>query len=362
VNNHDDVSCQGGRDWGPRVCVLSSCSVGLLEHGSWLLLKDMKDPELKGLASRLPDTVLHSRADSTVKKYMCAYKRWETWASDHNLQPIPARPHEFALYLQYIGEQSASKSAAEEACNALAWIHSTSGLDSPAAHPLVKATLGGLQRTLAKPVVKKEPLTSEMIQSIVQNADRSGSLSDMRLATACLLGYAGFFRFSELVNLRACDFVINQEMMTIRITKSKSDQLRQGDEVLIARTSSNICPVTRLERYLRRVGMTTRDQRFIFRAIQKTKHGERLRDDGQISYSCMRSLFLKKMTQLGLPAQEFGLHSFRSGGATAAANAKVPDRIFKRHGRWRSENAKDGYVKDSVESRLEVSKNIGLYS
>ena len=51
----------------------------------------------------------------------------------------------------------------------------------------------------------------------------------------------------------------------------------------------------------------------------------------------------------------------RSGGATAAANANVPDRIFKRHGRWKSENAKDGYVKDSLENRLEVSRKFGLY-
>ena len=29
-----------------------------------------------------------------------------------------------------------------------------------------------------------------------------------------------------------------------------------------------------------------------------------------------------------------GTHSLRSGGATAAANAGVPDRLFKRHGRW----------------------------
>ena len=28
-----------------------------------------------------------------------------------------------------------------------------------------------------------------------------------------------------------------------------------------------------------------------------------------------------------------GTHSLRSGGATAAANAGVPDRRFKRHGR-----------------------------
>ena len=45
----------------------------------------------------------------------------------------------------------------------------------------------------------------------------------------------------------------------------------------------------------------------------------------------------------------------------AAANANVPDRCFNRHGRWKSENAKDGYIKDKVESRLRVSKSLGLY-
>ena len=54
------------------------------------------------------------------------------------------------------------------------------------------------------------------------------------------------------------------------------------------------------------------------------------------------------------------MHSFKAGGATAAANAGVPDRLFKRHGRWRSEVAKDGYVKDSVEARLSVSQSLQL--
>ena len=49
-----------------------------------------------------------------------------------------------------------------------------------------------------------------------------------------------------------------------------------------------------------------------------------------------------------------GTHSLRSGGATAAANAGVPDGLFKRHGRWASESAKDGYVQDSLSSRLTV--------
>ena len=40
--------------------------------------------------------------------------------------------------------------------------------------------------------------------------------------------------------------------------------------------------------------------------------------------------------------------------AIAAANAGVQDRLFMRHGRWKSECAKDGYVKDSVQRRLEA--------
>ena len=55
-----------------------------------------------------------------------------------------------------------------------------------------------------------------------------------------------------------------------------------------------------------------------------------------------------------------GTHSLGSGGATAAANAGVPDRLFKRHGRWASESAKDGYVQDFLSSRLLVSKALGI--
>ena len=43
---------------------------------------------------------------------------------------------------------------------------------------------------------------------------------------------------------------------------------------------------------------------------------------------------------------------------TAAANAKVPDRLFKIYGHWKSKNTKDGYVKDQVQSRL---KTLGMY-
>ena len=98
----------------------------------------------------------------------------------------------------------------------------------------------------------------------------------------------------------------------------------------------------------------------LFRGLVNTKSGSRLRPKGSLSYTRVRELVLEKLSLLGLDKSKFGLHSLRAGGASAAANAGIPDRWFKRHGRWKSENAKDGYIKDKLDSRLEVSRKLGL--
>lgn len=281
----------------------------IVSQGTWSLLKELEDPDLKGLASRLPTTILHSRADSMVKKYLRAFKRWKSWAIQYKFDSIPAKPHQFVLYLQHLSEVSQSKSAVEEASNALSWVHSCAGLPSLSTDPFVRATLDGLQRSLAKPTVKKEPVMVEMLEAIVTNAQQSGSLSDLRLATACLLAFASFLRFNELVNLKPTNIQIQGDTMRIHIEHSKTDQLRLGDEVLVSRTMSKTCPVAMLESYMERTGMSWSDSRFLFRPIQKTKRGEVLRESGQISYSCLRDLFRKKLDHLGFAAGNFGLHS-----------------------------------------------------
>ena len=147
----------------------------------------MKDPSLKELASKLPDTIASSRADTTARKYNASFRRWKDWTAQYGLDAIPAKEHEFSLYLQHLADASKSRAAVEEACNALTWVHTTTGLPSPASSSFVCATKEGLQRVLAKPVVKKSPVTVEMLEALVEDAQRSGALADLRLATACLL-------------------------------------------------------------------------------------------------------------------------------------------------------------------------------
>ena len=109
------------------------------------------------------------------------------------------------MYLQQLADESKSRAAVEEAANAVSWVHSSVGLTSPMADPFARATLEGLQRSLAKPVTKKEPVSIEMLGAIVEYAERS----DLRLPTACLSSFSGFLHINEL---RPCDFSISQEM------------------------------------------------------------------------------------------------------------------------------------------------------
>ena len=46
------------------------------------------------------------------------------------------------------------------------------GVESPAEAPLAQSVLEGLRRTLSKPKVRKEPVSIEMLQAMVEAACR----------------------------------------------------------------------------------------------------------------------------------------------------------------------------------------------
>ena len=322
----------------------------------------MKDPELKDLAESLPSIVLQSKAPATVKKYAGAFSRWKRWAvTKPNIDIFPAKPFQVALYLSYLVRTAKTSAPIEEALNSLSWAHTLAVVEDPTDHPLVKQVVAGAKRILAHKTSKKEPITAEMLHQLYDKfVSKDAELPIIRTMTICLLGYAGFFRFSELASLKESDVKFYEDHVELFVESSKTDQYREGAWVPIARTGSEICPVAMLERYWNLGKISGDTDRLLFRGLTPTKQGYRLRPSGGISYTRVRELLLDKLKEVGLNPKEFGLHSLRSGGATAAANAGVPDRIFKRHGRWLSENAKDGYIKDKLGDRLSVTRNLGL--
>ena len=110
-----------------------------------------------------------------------------------------------------------------------------------------------------------------------------------------------------------------------------------------------------------RIDFDTASTDFLLRRVSflKSTQSYVLRS-GKLSYTTCRDLFKEALRSVGVDPKKYGLHSLRSGGASAAAAAGVPDRLFKKHGRWASDNAKDGYVKETISNQLKVSLSLGL--
>ena len=79
-----------------------------------------------------------------------------------------------------------------------------------------------------------------------------------------------------------------------------------------------------------------------------------------MSYTRARNIVSILFADFGCSISDFGLHSFRAGGATAAAQNDISDRLFQIHGRWKSDRTKNRYVLGSLQKHLSVSKNLGI--
>lgn len=323
-----------------------------------------QNPELSSLVGKVSEVVLQSKAKNTGKTYQSAFNSWCRWADRCGLNSMPASDFDFSLYLVHLIQSCKSPSSIDEAFYGVKWAHELAGhTTNPSVSFLTKSIREAAHRILGHSVCKKEPITADMLRSLVNLYGRPDSdLMCVRNITMCLIAFAGFLRFSEMSNIRRSDIIIHSSHASIHIVKSKTDIYRNGADCIIARTDSDTCPVTMLEKYLNMANMNDSSDAFIFRSVSLCKKSKvyKLRGDNHLSYTRCREIVLDMLSSIGLDKSKFGLHSLRSGGATAAANKGIADRLFKRHGRWRSESAKDGYVKDDVDKLMQVSKNLGI--
>ena len=57
---------------------------------------------------------------------------------------------------------------------------------------MVKLILEGSKRILSTPVVRKEPVTVDILKKIVDFYSKDINLKSLRVCTMCLLGFSGF--------------------------------------------------------------------------------------------------------------------------------------------------------------------------
>ena len=261
------------------------------------------------------------------------------------------------MYLVRLLQTTASLASIQAAAFGVAWAHQKACLPSPSHHTLVKQLLEACTRILGTcPKSRKMPITADQVKEVVRKFG-GGNLSELQITCLISIGFKAFLRWDDLKDLRRHDLIITGVHMSIALAKRKNDQFREGSLILVACSHSSSCPVAVTERFLLTGGHHQSD--YLFRKICHTKQSFSLCPQ-PLTYSRASELVRKQLKAMWLNLKQYGLHSLRSGGASAAAAAEIPDRLLMRHGGWRSESAKNMYIQETEETLLRVSRELRL--
>ena len=153
------------------------------------------------------------------------------------------------------------------------------------------------------------------------------------------------------LNIRRSNIVTEDLYCKIFIEVSKTDRYGEGSWVYIAKTGNFTCPYIYLIKYLEAARIPSFSQNFIFRSLRYDKDLKgNVLSSKPLTASRAGEILKGRLKAIGLDPSKF----------SSAANVNVQDRLFKVHGRWKSDSAKDGYVHDKVDSRLYVPLHIGI--
>ena len=135
-------------------------------------------PELGELQSQMTGTLLSSKAQSTIKKYLPYVVKWKEFAVRFKRDWLPAYPGLFALFLQqqitHCQTEGLKSGTVIALVYAVDFIHKVIGVPGVAARSEVKTLMDGANRLLAAPVSKKKAMRKGVVVRLVQHWTAGG--------------------------------------------------------------------------------------------------------------------------------------------------------------------------------------------
>ena len=262
------------------------------------LITDVKSLEIETLQN-----LKNSKANNTLRAYQSDFRDFSTFCAKNALCPIPTQPKIIALYITHLSKSS-KFSTLKRRIASISVIHKLKGHYLDIKHPIIMENLHGIKRTLGSRQKAKKPILINDLKLIIKAIDKKR----IRDKAIILIGFAGGFRRSELVNINFEDIDFVSEGVKILVKRSKTDQSGEGIIKAIPYfENSEFCPVITLKEYI------------------KTKNIK----EGQIFSISDKSvaLIIKKYAKkAGLDSSGYAGHSLRSGFATTAAELGAEER------------------------------------
>lgn len=313
--------------------------------------------------------VVEPHAPATRRAYSNAWDRWLAHCEGAGIEATPITPSDLVTHLDELLERFAP-STVMQALGALCSLDRTMqlGIDPDAMpgslwrHPIVDRWRAATKRATAEAKQAKAPalergdmlaiiraITPEPPPGRNPEATRRAALRDRALF---LVGWLGCLRRSELAALDLEDVNASERGIEVTLWKSKGDQEGAGAVVAIHRQGApELCAARAWERWTaeRRRAQVELTDAGDPAALPEADVGPafvRVLQDGQwgdrLSGAAIHEVIKRRAEVAGIAAKG---HSLRSGFATEAALQGRQQSDIKAHGRWKSDQVVEGYVR-----------------
>ncbi len=260
---------------------------------------------VKSLEIETLKNLKNSKAENTLRAYQSDFKDFSAFCSRNGFSPIPTQPKIIALYITHLSKSS-KFSTLKRRIASISVIHKLKGHYLDTRHPIIMENLHGIKRTLGSRQKAKKPILINDLKLIIKAIDKE----KIRDKALILVGFAGGFRRSELVNINNEDIEFVPEGVKILIKRSKTDQSGEGRLKAIPYfDNQEFCPVITLKDYIK--NNFTKDYKGkVFKISDKSV-----------------ALIIKRYAnKAGLDSSKYAGHSLRSGFATTAAEFGAEER------------------------------------
>ena len=267
------------------------------------LITDVKSLEIETLKN-----LKNSKANNTLRAYQSDFKDFSSFCAKNGFSSMPTEPKIIALYITNLSKTS-KFSTLKRRLASISVIHKLKGHYLDTKHPIIMENLHGIKRTLGSRQKAKKPILINDLKLIIKALDEEKK-EKLRNRALILVGFAGGFRRSELVNLENDDIEFVDEGVKILIKRSKTDQSGEGVIKAIPYfDNQEFCPVIALKEYMKSKSETSIKKK-IFEISDKSV-----------------ALIIKRYAEIaGLDPSRYAGHSLRSGFATTAAEFGAEER------------------------------------
>ena len=264
------------------------------------LITDVKSLEIETLKN-----LKNSKANNTLRAYQSDFRDFTAFCSKNGFSSMPTQPKILALYITHLSKSS-KFSTLKRRIASISVIHKLKGHYLDTKHPIIMENLHGIKRTLGSRQKAKKPILINDLKLIIK-AIHKEKIRDKALI---LIGFAGGFRRSELVNIYYEDVEFVTEGVKILIKRSKTDQSGEGIIKAIPYfDNQEFCPVITLKNYINDKNIKNSEGK-VFNISDK-------------SVALIIKRYAKKA---GLDSSKYAGHSLRSGFATTAAEFGAEER------------------------------------